>query len=158
MLYFRRLTGFPSLRAVVSLKEVLQISHSKFFQIYEFTTGVSFMCFFPSSHSLKHSKWMYFIDPVQLQGLISGLLDSSSDRQILHMWTSDFSVFYLRNLADFVIMSYSFKWLSSNSIGLLSKPKASPLAKFKVILVSKSVTMPWPAPASFSNVVKTARN
>ena len=129
IVYFRSVTQEPSFNLAVSLYYDLQISHSKFFQIYEFTTGVSFICFFPSSHSLKQFKWIYFIEPIQLQGLIKGWSGSSSERQIRHIYCSlfNFSVFYLSNndYFNFISSSYYFWFASSNSNGLLSNPTPS---------------------------------
>jgi hypothetical protein len=77
---------------------------------------------------------MYFIDPVQLQGLKRGLLGSSSDRHILQIYESleDICDYCLKSLEFLSLISYSFSFEteSSKSKTRLSNPAiVSPLFK-----------------------------
>lgn len=127
----------PSLRVWIiwrSAYEVLHISHSRFFQMYEFTNSVSFMCFFPSSHSLRQVSWMYFIDPVQLQGLMRQFSGSSSERHIRQIYWSFENPLLEVYFINFWLLdqsSYSFNFCNSScSLDRYSKPAiASPRPK-----------------------------
>lgn len=71
--------------------ETLHNSHSKAFQKNDYTRSPEYTNFFESSHSFRHSMWIYFIVPEQLQGQIkmfSSLSVSSSPKQILQTYYS----------------------------------------------------------------------
>ena len=95
---------------------------------------------------------MYFIDPVQLHGLISKFSPSSSERQMRHIYErsliDDRDVFFLLSFWLFLVrLSISLWVVSYSSKGLLSNPAiVSPLSILRVSITST---------ISFSRVVTT---